>query len=95
MLGKYGCTSSRYQSGGVEYTPRGAFVVTRDGRYSYLGFNKPSSGKFTVDSEGNLFFSGGYLNAGKAEKIDRPNKFFLTFPANTDRRWTCGLAEEE
>ena len=93
VYGKYGCTASSWHNGDVQYTPKGSFVITPAGKYSYLGFEKPSNGTFTVDKAGNLWFSGGYFNGGKAEKIDRPNKFFLTFPANPDNRWTCGLVE--
>lgn len=58
------------------------------------GLKKPSTGKFRVDQNGNLIFKNGYLNGGKAEKIDQPNKFFLEFPANTDSRWTCGCIDK-
>ncbi|QEC56751.1 hypothetical protein [Flavisolibacter ginsenosidimutans] len=91
--GKYGCTASSWHNGNVEYTPKGSFVINPNGKYTYLGFEKPSTGTFTVDKAGNLWFSGGYFNGGKAEKIDRPNKFFLTFPANPDNRWTCSLVK--
>lgn len=92
--GKYGCTASKYRNGSYEYTARGSFVITKDGQYTYLGLKKPSTGKFTVDKSGNLIFKNGYLNGGKAEKIDRPNKFFLVFPANPDNRWTCGCTDK-
>jgi hypothetical protein len=88
-FGKYGCTASKYRNGSYEFIPRGSFTITKDGSYIYSGFEKPSKGKFTVDTAGNLLFKGGYLDGGKAEKIDRPNKFFLTFPSNPDNRWTC------
>ncbi len=91
--GTYGCTASKYRNGAYEYIPRGSFVITKDGKYTYSGFKKPSKGKFTVDKKGNLIFKGGYLDGGKAEKIDRPNKFFLVFPANPDNRWTCGCTD--
>lgn len=93
VMGKYGCTASKYNGGLAQYIPRGSFVISADGKYSYNGFEKPSSGTYTVDDKGNLNFKGGYLNAGQAAKIDRPNKFFLTFPSNPDSRWTCGLTE--
>lgn len=93
VYGKYGCAASKYNNGTVEYIPKGFFVITREGRYTYNGFSKPSSGKFTVDQNGNLLFKGGYFDGGKAEKTDRPNKFFLVFPAIPDNRWTCGLVE--
>ena len=91
--GKYGCTASKYLNGTVEYIPRGFFTITKDGNYVYAGFKNPSKGKYSVDKKGNLLFKGGYLDGGEAEKIDRPNKFFLIFPANTDHRWTCGCVE--
>ncbi|MDF2439257.1 MAG: hypothetical protein JWN98_241 [Abditibacteriota bacterium] len=91
VFGKYGCTATSYRGGFVEYIMRGSFVISKSGQYTYYGFQKPSKGRFTVDKSGNLHFKGGYFNGGKAEKIDRPNKFFLTFPANPDHRWTCGL----
>lgn len=89
--GKYGCTASRYSGGSYEFIPRGSFTITPAGKYTYNGFEKPSTGTFTVDKAGNLLFKGGYLDGGKAEKIDRPNKFFLVFPTNPDHRWTCTL----
>ena len=92
--GKYGCTSSQYVNGFYEYTPRGSFVLYKNGTYAYLGFKKPSTGKFTIDKNGNLLFSGGYFDKGKAEKIDRPNKFFLVFPTIPGYRWTCTWAEK-
>jgi hypothetical protein len=92
--GKYACTASKYQNGFYEYIPRGSFVLSKDGKYTYSGFKTPSSGKFSVDKNGNLLFKGGYLDAGKAEKIDRPNKFFLVFLANPDNRWTCICTEK-
>lgn len=87
--GKYSCTASKYSNGSYEFIPRGSFIITKDGKYTYQGFKQPSSGTYTVDKKGNLLFKGGYLNGGVAEKIDRPNKFFLVFPANPDNRWTC------
>lgn len=92
--GKYGCTASKYRGGSYEYIPRGFFTVTKDGKYAYEGFEKPSKGSFTVSAQGNLAFKGGYLDGGQAEKIDRPNKFFLVFPSIPDNRWTCGLVEQ-
>lgn len=92
--GKYGCTSSQYSGGYYQYTPKGSFTLKKDGSYTYSGFQKPSSGKYTVDEQGNLHFKGGYLDGGEAEKIDRPNKFFLVFPTIPDNRWTCGLTAE-
>ncbi|HEV7333561.1 MAG TPA: hypothetical protein VGN63_21185 [Flavisolibacter sp.] len=91
--GKYGCTASKYQNGSYTFIPRGSFVLEKNGKYTYNGFEKPSAGTFTVDAEGSLHFKGGYFDGGKAEKIDRPNKYFLVFPANPDNRWTCSLIE--
>lgn len=93
VYGKYGCTATKNNGGTIEYVMRGSFVITKDGKYTYSGFKNPSRGTFAVDKSGNLWFKGGYFNGGKAEKIDRPNKFFLTFPTNPDNRWTCGLIE--
>ena len=91
IYGKYTCTASKYRNGSYEFIPRGSFSISKNGKYTYFGFEKPSSGTFTVDAKGNLLFKGGYLDGGKAEMIDRPNKFFLVIPANPDNRWTCTL----
>ena len=64
--GKYGCTASKYRNGSYEYTPRGFFVISKDGKYTYSGFKTPSKGKFSVDKKGNLAFVGGYLDGGKS-----------------------------
>lgn len=95
VFGKYGCTSSKYNSstGFYEYTPHGSFVISTDGKYSYIGFEKPSKGTFTIDEKGVLHFKSGYLDGGEATPIDRPNKFFLVYPTIPDNRWTCGLVE--
>lgn len=92
--GKYSCTASKYRNGSYEYIPRGSFTISKNGNYTYLGFEKPSQGKFSVDKKGNLQFAGGYFDKGKAEKIDRPNKFFLVFPTIPDNRWTCSCVEK-
>ncbi len=92
-FGKYGCTSSKYNGGYYEYTGRGTFEITKDGHYIYHGFDKPSEGTYTVDEKGNLLFSSGYFDGGKAEKIDRPDKFFLVFPTIPGNRWTCGYID--
>lgn len=93
-FGKYGCTSSVYTSNGYEYHGRGFITLSESGDYSYEGFKEPSKGKYTVDDKGNLHFKGGYLDAGEASKIDRPDKFFLVFPTIPDNRWTMGLVED-
>ena len=90
-FGKYGCTSTKYAGGFYENTPRGTFEITKDGHYTYYGFEKPSEGSYTVNEKGDLLFSSGYFDGGKAEKIDRPNKFFLVFPSIPGNRWTCGF----
>lgn len=94
-FGKYGCTSTKFVKGFYEYTERGTFEITKDGHYTYYGFEKPSSGTYTVNEKGDLLFHGGYFDSGKAEKIDRPNKFFLIFPAIPGNRWTCGYVEDK
>ena len=93
-FGKYGCTSTQYKGGFYESTPRGTFEITKDGHYTYHGFDKPSEGNYKVDEKGNLLFSSGYFDGGKAEKIDRPNKFFLIFPNIPGNRWTCGYVDK-
>lgn len=93
VYGKYSCTATKYSNGSYEFIPRGSFVLEKSGKYTYRGFEKPSTGTFTVDAKGNLLFKGGYLDGGKAEKIDRPNKYFLVFPTNPDNRWTCSLVK--
>lgn len=92
--GKYGCTASKYVSGAYEFIPRGSFLLNKDGTYSYLGFEKPSNGKFVVEKNGDLSFTGGYLDKGKAEKTDRPHRFYVVFPSNPDNRWTCSAIEK-
>lgn len=91
VFGKYGCTGTEFSGGETIYIARGAFTVSKDGTYIYSGFKNPSKGTFSVDAKGDIDFKGGYLKDGKATKMDRPNRFFLVFPANPDHRWTCGL----
>lgn len=93
-FGKYGCTSSKYTSDGIEYEERGFIILSESGEYTYKGFKEPSKGTFNVDEKGNLHFHGGYLDAGEATKIDRPDKFFLVFPTIPGNRWTMGLVKE-
>lgn len=94
--GRYACTESRYNSSTsmYEYDARGAFTISADGRYSYLGFARPSAGRYSVDGgSGRVKFTGGHLGGGEATPIDgRPGRYYLTAPA-TGSRWTCGLAD--
>lgn len=97
-LGKYGCTSSHYnfQTKYHEFTPHGSIVLSSNGAYSYLAFEKPSVGAYKIDlTSGKVFFSGGYLNNGEATPIEgQSNRFYLVFPAimaTNAHRWTCGL----
>ena len=94
-FGKYGCTSTKFNGLTYEYTPRGSFEITNDGHYTYNGFEKVSSGDYTVDEQGNLLFTSGYFDGGRAEKIDRPNKFFLVFLTIPGNRWTCGYTDDK
>ena len=88
--GKYGCTASKYVNGFYEYLPKGSFVLAKGGRYTYFGFEKPSTGSFTAGKDGVIRFKGGYFNGGEATPMkDRENRFYLVFPANPDNRWTC------
>jgi hypothetical protein len=93
--GKYGCVSSKFKaaSGTYEFSPRGAFTVSANGEYSYLGFEKPSNGKFIFDQKsGKISFSGGYLDKGEATPIKGDsNRFYLVTPTLPEHRWTCGL----
>jgi hypothetical protein len=93
--GKYGCVSSKFKaaSGTYEFSPRGAFTVSANGDYSYLGFEKPSNGKFSFDQKsGKIAFSGGYLDKGEATPIKGESKrFYLVTPTLPGHRWTCGL----
>ncbi len=97
-LGKYGCTSSRYDSssGFYEYTPRGSVVLSADGSYHYLGLETPSPGRYSYDStSGKITFRSGYLDHGEATPMDdRLDRYFLVFPTIPGGRWTCGLADE-
>jgi hypothetical protein len=93
--GKYGCVSSTFKasSGAYEFTPRGAFTVSPDGEYSYLGFEKPSKGRFVFDeASGKISFSGGSLDKGEATPIKGDsNRFYLVTPTLPGHRWTCAL----
>lgn len=94
-LGKYGCTSSQYNSRTkfYEYSPHGSVVLSPDGNYSYLGFEKPSVGTYKLESTSRkIFFHGGYLKNGEATPIEgQQNRFYLVFPGIPNFRWTCGL----
>jgi hypothetical protein len=96
-VGKYGCTSSSYNSssGFYESTPRGSVVLSADGSYRYLGLETPSPGRYLYHStSGKITFQGGYLDQGEATPMDdRPNRYFLVFPTIPGGRWTCGLAD--
>lgn len=92
--GKYKCTATKYRGGSYEYIPRGSFTLNKNGTYSYAGFAKPSTGKFTTDKAGNLAFAGGYLDKGAAEKFAGEDRFFVVFPSNPDNRWTCSCVEK-
>jgi hypothetical protein len=93
--GKYGCVSSTFKasSGAYEFTPRGAFTVSPDGGYSYLGFEKPSTGRYAHDEQsGKITFTGGYLDKGEATPIKGDsNRFYLVTPTLPGHRWTCAL----
>lgn len=97
-VGKYGCTSSSYNSssGFYEYTPRGSVVLNADGSYRYLGLETPSPGRYRYDSiSGKITFQDGYLDHGEATPMeDRPNRYYLVFPTIPGGRWTCGLADQ-
>lgn len=90
--GKYGCTATKYRNGTYEYILRGSFTLGKDGKYTFSGSEKSSSGTFTIDKKGNLHFKEGYFDGGMAERIDRLNNYMLVFPANQDIRWNCRLA---
>lgn len=92
-FGKYSCTASKFRNGSYEFIGRGSVILTKDQKYAYNGFEKPSTGTFTTDKAGNLHFKGGYLDGGKAEKTEKANKFLLVFPANPDNRWSFTLIE--
>jgi hypothetical protein len=92
-IGKYNCTASKYNNGSYEFIPRGSVKLDKNGTYIYSGFKNPGVGKYSLDKNGNILFNGGYLDKGKAEKTDRPNKYLLVFPSNPDNRWTFTWVE--
>jgi hypothetical protein len=93
--GKYGCVSSKFKaaSGTYEFSPRGSFTVSPNGEYSYLGFEKPSMGRYAFDeASGKITFTGGYLDKGEATPIKGDsNRFYLVTPTLPEHRWTCAL----
>lgn len=93
--GKYSCVSSKFKasSGTYEFIPHGSFTVSPDGAYSYLGFEKPSTGRFAFDAaSGKISFTGGYLDKGEATPIKGDsNRFYLVTPTLPEHRWTCAL----
>lgn len=95
--GKYACNASRYSSraGRYEFDPKGAVVLFADGRYHYLGFAKPSPGRYTINkASGVVSFTGGHLAGGEATPmVQRPGRFYLTSPGISER-WTCGAADK-
>lgn len=94
--GKYGCTASRYNNGSYEYLPKGSFVLSKNGGYTYNGFSKPSSGSYTISTTGIIQFKGGYFDKGEATPIEGyANRYYLVFPTIPDNRWTCSLQKEE
>lgn len=95
-FGKYGCTASKYSGGQYTYIPKGTFELKKGGIYTYNGFDKPSTGKFSVDASGVISFKQGYLNDGKATPIEGyENRYYLVFPTIPDGRWTCSLKAAE
>lgn len=89
--GKYACTASSYnnRTGMYEFAPKGAFVLIGDGTYEYLGFAKPSRGRYRLDAAGTVTFAGGHLDGGEATPmVQRPGRFYLTAP-RIGERWTC------
>jgi hypothetical protein len=77
--------------------PKGSFVLTKNGTYTYNGFAKPSSGTFKVDAAtGVISFSGGYFDKGTATPMGgRANRYYIVFPTIPDNRWTCSLMDEK
>lgn len=65
-----------------------------DGRYQYLGFARPSAGRYQIDgATGRVSFAAGYLRGGEATPMaGQPGRFYLTAPA-IGSRWTCGRQE--
>lgn len=94
--GKYNCTASKYSNGSYEYLPKGSFVLSKDGSYTYHGFEKPSTGKFKTNDSGIISFTGGYFDGGEATPIEgRENRYYVVFPTIPDNRWTCSWVSEK
>ena len=94
--GKYSCTAMKYINGQYEYLAKGSFVLSKDGSYTYYGFEKPSIGKFKVDASGVISFSGGYFKGGEATPMEgQDNRYYVVFPTIPDGRWTCSWVSEK
>jgi hypothetical protein len=94
--GKYNCTASKYINGQYEYLPKGSIVFSKDGTYTYYGFEKPSTGKYKVDGTGVITFNGGYLKGGKATPMEgRENRYYVVSPTIPDGRWTCSWVSQK
>lgn len=93
--GKYLCSASRYDaaSGTHRWNPKGSFMLFPDGRYHYLGFAKPSPGRYRTDPATRVVtFTGGHLNGGEATPmVQRPGRIYLTAPG-IEERWSCTAA---
>lgn len=68
-FGKYGCTATKYINGFYQYSPKGAFTINKNGSYTYLGFEKPSTGKFSVDEKGTFNLKVVILTVVKQKKL--------------------------
>ncbi len=74
------------------FRARGAFILSSDGRYQFLGFRTPSPGRYTAGAGGKIRFSGGHLHGGEARPTEgQPGRFCLTAP-RSGSRWTCGFS---
>lgn len=95
--GKYGCTSTSGSAAQGTYSiqPRGSYVITANGRYTYHGYEKPSSGSFTLNAQGVIHFKDGAFNGGEATPLGNgyPHQFFLVYPGMPGNRWKCKLVE--
>lgn len=97
--GKYGCISTTGSAarGNYQIHPRGSFVITAGGKYTYYGYENPSPGTFKADDKGVLQFKGGAFDGGEATPLGEgyENQFFLVYPTITDNRWKCKLVTDE